>query len=483
MVSHNLYSLLSNAAGEDPDAPFFVFHDTPVTCGEALDKVRRIASYMRKRGVEKNHTVLLNLNNCPEFIYALFASFQLGVVAVLTNPATGRHELHYDCSITKPSLAFTAFSQVENFKIDGSFILDPGSIVVTEKNGVFANMPDIIGKEPPLVSEAEIGTGEPAVIIFTSAMDGEPLGAPITHSGILESITGGIKPFREGRNMFMSVLPLFHSFGLISSLLLPLLARSKIFLIDRFSPKAIADLIRNNPVTVFSGVPAMYAILSKFLPPDERFPRMRIWISGGEAISTELQQQMSDRHGIDIRQGYGLTEASPIVSWNHMDHPNRIGSIGVAMPYNEVRINGNGNAALPASGEILVRGSNVIREYYNRKDKTAEFLRDGWLHTGDTGYIDADGYMYITGRKKDMIIRKGFNVYPKEVESLLLHHPSIENVRITGHIQRNSDSTFTEILSALIYRKSGQILDGNAVINWCHKNITPYKIPDRIEIR
>jgi long-chain acyl-CoA synthetase len=471
--SSNLFSLLLRAADTDPDAPFFTFHDTTTSYAEALDATRRLAALLEKRGISKGDRVLIHLQNNPEFIYALFAVFQLGAIGVLVNPSTGRYELRHYCEASDPSAVISAPPQREHFTIDGSSIYDTSRIITIQKNG---NMP---GEEAPLRHEAATGASDPAVMIFTSAMEGEALGALLTHHGIIESLRGGLADFVSEDDRFISVLPLFHSFGLISSLLLPLCARSPIRLMERFSPRAILDLLRKGAMSVFCGVPAMFAIIHKILPPGSRFPAMRLWISGGEALSIELQERLFDEHGIELRQGYGLTEASPIVSCNPPDRPNRPGSIGRAMPYNTVGFLQE-NASGP--GEILVKGINVIPGYYRRPDKTDQFIRDGWLHTGDIGYADTDGYLYIPGRKKDMLIKKGFNVYPREVDRILRHHPLVKDVLISGHFSRNPDSTFTEVLEAEIYRKSGSSLDEGSLLAWCHENMTPYKIPDRIKI-
>ncbi len=479
----NLFEILRDAAEADPGAPFFYYQSLTIRRGEAMDSIRRIAGFLRGRGVSKGDSILLYLGNIPEFVYSFFAAAQIGAIAVLVNPAARRFELHRYCLTCSPRLAITSEALVQNFAIDGEFFLHPSSIILVEESTQQPSLQAALRRENPLLEISSIGENDPAAIIFTSAMDGIPLGAMLTHKGIGISSREGYSEIIGPGDVFLSVLPLFHSFGLTSSLFIPLSGGAPFHLVSRFSPRRLLEILRRGRITIFCGVPIMFNLLCRVLPDGARFPHMRAWISGGESISTRLLEDMDRLFAIEIRQGYGLTEASPIVTWNRLGIPNRPGSIGRAMPYNEVKITGpQGELQEGAEGEIIVRGINVIPGYYKNSDASTAAIREGWLHTGDIGRVDRDGYFYLTGRKKDLIIKKGFNVYPKEVEAILSNHPAVEHVRITGHFERLDDNSYSESLEADITPKNGLPLNEESFIEWCRDNISSYKIPDAIKI-
>ena len=305
----------------------------------------------------------------------------------------------------------------------------------------------------------------------------------ITHRAIFETVHLSGEMLANGNDTTLAVLPLFHAFGLTTSLFLPLYNRSRVRLVERFSIKKTADELMEGSVTVFCGVPIMFGALTRLLEKTEGLSRVRVWVSGGEAISPELQRTMKDRYGMEIRQGYGLTEASPIVTWNSMNSENRHGSVGRAMPYNTVRIIRNGNEAADGEeGEVFVRGVNVVPGYFSDPGKTSAMIKDGWLRTGDIALRDADGYYFIRGRIKDMVLKNGFNVYPREVGRILSLHPDAELVEVTGNIDLRGDYSGRDTLDAVVRRKKGAVMDEKSFREWCADNISSYKIPDSIRI-
>jgi long-chain acyl-CoA synthetase len=482
MPSFNLFHLLREAADLRGNEPFFTSRGSTVGYREALDVSRRFASFLRRSGVQRGDRILMNIGNTPAFIYTLFAAFQVGATAVLTNPAARRFELHHDCEVSTPRMAITDLAGIGNFKIGDRWFIDPATILVTEKNSSRQNVADIVPGEEPLRDIEVVDGGHPAVIIFTSAMDGNPLGAMITHGGIGESARAACELFVDRTDVFLAPLPFYHSFGLLVGLFVPLNRSVPLHLVERFSPRQILSLLLGHRVTVFCGVPAIFDIMNKLIPGGTVFPGVKAWISGGEALSTRLQATMRERFGVDIRQGYGLTEASPIVTWNMLHLPNKPGSVGVPMPYNEVRTVSEHSPDRQGEGEILVKGSNVIPAYFRNPQKTAELIDQGWLRTGDIGRMDEDGYLYITGRKKNMIIRRGYNVYPREVEKIMSQHPGIGDVRVFGHSERLDDCTFSESLEARVSVKNGHDLTESSIQRWCVGNISAYKIPETILI-
>jgi long-chain acyl-CoA synthetase len=259
---------------------------------------------------------------------------------------------------------------------------------------------------------------------------------------------------------------------------------SPFYLVDKFTPEGIAPIIGSYNITTIIGVPIIFTILHKVLLKHRSLSeKIKLCITGGESISKELQLTFENDLGIEIRQGYGLTEASPIVSWNHPKIRNKLGTVGHPMEWNEVRlIEGNVDSRNKLEGEIAVKGTNVMAGYYNRPVKTAEVIQDGWLHTGDLGAIDNEGYLRITGRKKEWMIKNGLNIYPKEVERIIRHHPLVRDVHIAINTTEDNDVKY-ENMSAVVYTENTKRLDEPSLRKWLKENISYYKIPNEILIR
>lgn len=484
MESNNLFYLLVQAVSEKPDKTFFYYGRNSISYREVYDRSRSFANALRKRGIACGDRILLSTGNTPAFLYTYFAALQLGVIVILVNPAARRHELRYYCEETEPKLIITESPYIDNYKVNNTFFVNPASIITTDEGVGSTDLMSLIAEEEPLTEIEDLDSTHTTAIIFTSAMDGYALGAMINHRAILETAKASSALLVREHDTFLTALPLFHSFGLTSSLFIPLFNLVPFYLVRRFSPKRILDILSTYNITVFCGVPIMFQFLSQVMSEEMRFPNMRAWISGGESISTELQKHFKNIFDIDIRQGYGLTEASPIVTWNLTGRKNKFGSIGLPMPYNEVQILNDGKFAPSGEqGEIIAKGVNVITGYYKKHEKSKEYIIDGWLHTGDIGTCDSEGYFYITNRKKNMIIKSGFNIYPKEIEKILKKHPSVQEVHVTGHIESLDDATKKEHIEALLYRKKGVHLSEEEFLNWCKENISSYKIPDSIIIR
>ncbi|MCX8123989.1 MAG: AMP-binding protein [Spirochaetes bacterium] len=478
--TYNLYELFLEKALKFPDRIMMYYNGISIRFKEALQNVHKTAHALRVAGVHSGSTVILQSGNTPYFIYCYFAILQCNGIPVLVNPLARQYELQYYCSVTLPACVITDSKMAERL-LDLGVIQDHQKFITLDTNSAFTSMQSIIAGES-LYSNYDQENSSDAAIIFTSAMDGYALGAVLTHYGIFQSAKSVAQMIPEYAAVFVAVLPLFHAFGLTSSLFVPLIKNLPIELVDKFSPKKIARILTNREIKCFVGVPAMYSIMKAIFERDFDFSHIQLWVSGGDYLSGDLQEWYLQR-GVDIRQGYGLTEASPIVSWNMPDIKNKKCSIGKPMPYNEVRIVDENGKDVPTTiaGEIIVKGMNVIEKYYNNPAKTGEYIKDGWLYTGDLGYYDNEGYLFISGRKKDMVLKNGYNVYPKEVERLLLYHPDIASVRISGHVHFLGDSTH-EWLVARIKPKKAKRLSSEDIRLWCADNISVYKIPDEIII-
>lgn len=475
LTGNNLFTLLLKAVDSKKNEPFFYYQEKAVSFGEGLDRVQKLANYLRKNGVEKNDRVILLLPNIPEFIYAHMAIAQLGAISVLINPVSKRYELKYITDITKPSFIITESSQLENFTCDGKQFIEPDKIVLVDNDSTGKQVSTIIEEENAYTEYESLEPAETVSIIFTAATDGNPAGAELTHTGIwvtLYELGDHLVP----EELNLSVLPFFHSYGLATTYLLLLHGMNPFIIASKLDPGWLVKLIQEKKVTKLDGVPLVYKYFNMFIPTGTRFPSLRIAICGGDTLSIALIHELKKNFDIDIRQGYGLTEASPIVTWNHIAIGNKIGSVGSVMNWNEVKIISDGKeVGADKDGEILVRGANVIHKFYKDEKKTREAIIDGWLHTGDIGHLDSDGYLYITGRIKDMIIRGGLNVYPKEVERIIGYHPQVDKVSVTQLHLRDSP-TPKDSIRAEVYTNTSA-LDKRTLKEWCVENLSLYKMP------
>jgi long-chain acyl-CoA synthetase len=277
-------------------------------------------------------------------------------------------------------------------------------------------------------------------------------------------------------------LPLFHSFGQTCQMNTTLYYGGTITLMPRFEPQKALEIMQRDRVTHFSGVPTMYFYLLNFPGADQYdLSALRFLSSGGSAMPVEVLHAFKAKYGVTIQEGYGLSETSPVASFNHLDRPPKPGSIGTPIWGVEMRcVDTEGRDVPPGElGEIVIRGHNVMKGYYKRADATAESIRDGWFYTGDVAYKDEDGYYFIKDRVKDMIIRGGFNVYPREIEEVLYAHPAIAEAAVIGV----HDQALGEEVKAVVAFKPGQSATEPEIIEYCRERLAAYKYPRSVEIR
>lgn len=323
--------------------------------------------------------------------------------------------------------------------------------------------------------------GDTAVILYTSGTQGRPKGVCLSHANLLSNARGAIEYARLDQDeMFFSVLPQFHCFGLTAMTIVPLLLGATVQYLPRFTPLAILETMREKRATIFMGVASMYAALlaNKSASP-EHFESMRLAISGGEPLPSNVFEGFQQRFGVTIYEGYGLTEASPIVSWNTQEF-HRHGSVGRALPNIEVFAADAEHRPLSAgkTGELLVRGPNVMQGYHKQAEATAAVLNNGVLATGDVGHVDADGFIYITGRAKEMIIVGGDNVYPREVENALTAHPAVAEAAVIGA----PDALRGELPVAFVILKPDHSATEMELRAHCRERLAGFKVPRSVYI-
>lgn len=453
------------------DAPALRTPDTIVTYGQLRTYVAGARGVLAAKGIGHQDRVALVAENDPFFVVAYLATLGLGAVAVPLNPTSPAAELARE--IDTVSAKAVVPGPAGRAAVDGLLAARPDLVVI-----------DDLAADAPPAPQHDAADDDLAVLIFTAGTAGSPKAAMLSHGNLLSNL----RQVQEhpGRavvadDVSLGVLPLFHIFGLNVVLGLMLFVGGSVALDARFEPRRTLGLIKQHGVTLVAGAPPMYSAWNR-LPDDDAaadaFSTVRLVTSGAAPLPDEVASAFSRRFGVPVHQGYGLTEASPVVTSSLVDEVPRPGSIGVPLPGVEVRlIDEEGEDALVGDdGEIWVRGANVFKGYWQDPDATAAVLTpDGWLKTGDIGVADDTGHLWIVDRAKDLIIVNGFNVYPVEVEEALLEHPGIAEVAVVG-----VPAATGEAVSAFVVTAPGTELTEQDVTDFAAARLARYKTPTQV---
>lgn len=462
---------LTNA---DKEHPALIYHNERVTYGEMDLMIRRYMALLTEIGVGKGDRVALCGYNSPEFIYSYFSVVKCGATVVPINLTLTMEEITYILKDSNSQFIIIHEKILQKLGIQPEQLkamLGLKEVIVL--NGETTEKARTMAPAFP----AEINPDDQATILYTSGTTGKPKGAMLTHYNLVEntlSCTDALKP--EGKDVFVCVLPMFHTFGFTTSVLLPLYTGSSLVIHEMFYPKEIIRSIMEHNISVFCGVPSMFIVLAQALKDGKvSFPSLRLAVSGGSPLPVEILTLFNYHYKIPLMEGYGLTEASPVVSFNPVLGEKKPGSVGLPLLNVEVKIQGEDGTTLPSGevGEILVKGPNVMHGYLNLEEETNKTIIDNWLHTGDLGYMDHDGYIFIVDRKKDMIITRGLNVYPREIEEVLYQHPAILEAAVIGY----PDETRGEIVKAFIVLKDGENLTSKEIQSFLKTKLASYKLP------
>lgn len=443
------------------------FHGAGVSYDELELNIEQYARYLSRRGLGPGERAAVALANCPEFIYSYLGIARAGGVVVPLNLLMAPQELFFIVRDSGAKFLITSqaigqqLRQMPNLPLE-LIILDDD-----RRQEIMA---------APLADFPEVAGDQVCTFLYTSGTTGLPKAAMLTHENLVGDVVCMDNVSDFGRNdNFLAVLPMFHSFGWTVCVLLPLYLGCTITVLDNFRPKEMLQVLSEEGVTVFCGVPSMFSVLLR-LRQKTSFPRLKFAISGGDSISREVMEAFEGTFNFPIVEGYGLSEAAPVVCLNPLYGVRKIKSIGVPMTGIQCRVADDQDRELPPGevGELLVKGPNVMKGYFNREDETREALKDGWLHTGDLAYRDEDGYYYIAGRKKEMIITAGFNVYPREVEEALTAHPSVVEAAVIGAPHQLKG----EVVKAFVVLEEGQRLDKQELLRFLRERLANYKIPE-----
>jgi long-chain acyl-CoA synthetase len=464
-----LPDLLLRRAGELPDAPFLRHANARWTYGDFGHRVTQVAAGLREAGVGKGDVVGVILRNSPEYLEVWWGILWLGAVFNPVNPdLTGREA----AGILADSGATTVVCSEEAAAALQEHDLPALRQVITDI--------DSLRGSGTVDVPAPIEPGALASLVYTSGTTGRPKGAMLSHANCLADtwMLAELAPVGRGDVMGM-VLPLFHVNAQVVTTMVPLLIGAQTAMWERFSASNFwATVAEFEPVT-FSAVPTMLAALLHAPGADEAETNtVRFVICGAAPLSPALFHRFEEKFGIAILEGYGLTEGTCCSTLNPFLGPRKIGSIGIPTRGQEVVIMDEQGHELPDGerGEVCVRGPNVMQGYYNRPDATAETLRDGWLHTGDVGYRDEDGFFFLVDRKKDMIIRGGENIYPREIEDVLLEHVSVQGAAVIGR----PDEVRGEEVHAVLVLADGAELE--EIERHCRERLAPFKVPSTWQV-
>ena len=477
----SLGKMLAESAGEYVERVAVIHGDRRITYRELERAACALANHLRSLGLGQGDKVALMLPNCPEFVIAYFGIQKIGGVAVTLHVQSTSYELRHllgnsdaKCLITQGALA-KRFEEIRDEL--------PLCRRLITTNGLEEDSPfrEIIVNGPFSTEIPEIEGDDPAVMIYTAGLTGRPLGALLTHrnlltqSELLRTICN-----RDEKDIGLAVIPLFHSFGAVANMLAILRIGAGVVLMERFTLDGIFGAIEKERVTYIAAVPRLF--LGMFFHEGAekyRIDSLKLCITGGAAMPADFIPLFEQKFGVRIMEGYGLTEASPASSFSRLDMPQKPGSIGIPLPGVAAKIVDGEGRELPREtvGELILRGENIMKGYYKDDEATAQVIRDGWLHTSDLGRMDGDGYIFLTGRMKRMIITSGFNVYPREIEIVLGLHPAVQEARIIG----KEDLLRGEIVKALVVKKPGMELEERELLKHCRTYLSSYKVPREIE--
>jgi long-chain acyl-CoA synthetase len=433
----------------------------------------RFARALGRLGVEPGDRVVVLLPNCPEVLQAYAGILKAGGVIVPVVFLLGPDEVRHILADAEAKVVVTAPEFAG--KIEGW----PGPVVLVGGPAGGLAWTELIAGEPESFATVERDDADLAVILYTAGTTGRPKGVALSHANLAANARAAARLYELDRTRWsLVVLPLSHSYGLTVMNAGSILGTRGV-LLRWFTPESVLETIQRYRVESMAGVPTMFVYLLNY-PDAGRFDTssMRAWGSGAAPLPLEIVEPFERKFGGRILEGYGLTEASPVVSAHRLSGVRKPGSVGPPIPGVEVAILDDADVALPVGevGEVCVRGPNVMQGYYRLPDETARVLRNGWLHTGDVGRLDADDYLFIVERKKDLIIRGGFNIYPREVEEVLYAHPAVAEAAVVGL----RDPLMGEEVLAFVALKPGAMADAGALIEFCQSRLAKYKCPKQV---
>ena len=508
MINHhatalNLASLVEQPIRLTPDRVALTFGDMNLTYAQLDGRASQVAAALTALGLGRGDHVALSCPNLPWFPIAYFGILKAGGVVVPLNVLLKPREIAYHLkdSEAKALLAFEGTADLPMGTMAKAACDEVGGVMLILMTADASSASPVEGVrtlgqlmegQPQRFEARRRRPDDTAVILYTSGTTGHPKGAELTHFNMLLNAIASrdmMLPMGRGgveQDVELITLPLFHSTAQTCQMNASLCGGFRMVLLPRFEPAVVLETMRRERVGFWIGVPTMYWTLLKHIETEKVDPapiaeHLRLCISGGAPMPVEVMRQFERTFGVRVLEGYGLSETSPVACFNQIHRPSKPGTVGQPIFGVDVRCVDDQGRPVPIGerGEVVIRGPNVMKGYYNRPDATDDAMRNGWFHTGDIGTLDDQGYLTIVDRKKDMILRAGFNVYPRELEEVIMTHPAVSLVAVVGV----PDERLGEEVKAYVVRRPGTSLTEDELLNWCKEQFASYKYPRQVEFR
>lgn len=505
--------LVDRIAAKQPQNTATEFYGARLTYAEFWEHVKRFAHALNSLGVGRNTRVAIMLPNCPQAVIAYYAILWLGAAVVMTNPLYVERELEHQWGDAEAEVAVVLdhlFPKVEKvipqtkvrtvivtsmreyFPLHFKWLYPIRAwqkklFTAVPYDGSILNFTKLIRSSPPWNRPFAASLDDVAMLQYTGGTTGVIKGVVLSHRNILANVAqlaAWFPDIRWGGERFLALLPFFHVFGMTVSMNLPLFAGCTLILLPRFEVKELIRTVQKGKPTVFPGVPSIYTAIVNH-PEIRNFDvsSIRFCVTGSAPMPLEVLRNFESLTGSVIVEGFGLTEASPVTHANPIVGVRKPGSIGLALPNTDCRIVDleTGERVLPAGeiGELTVKGPQVMQSYWKMEGETAFALRDGWLYTGDIAKMDENGYVFIVDRKKDLIISKGYNIYPREIDEVLYEHPGVQDAVAVGV----PDPKRGESVKVIIVPKPKETITEEEIIRFCKARLAAYKVPRSVEFR
>lgn len=474
----NLATLLTTSAAKFPERIAIRLDDAAVPYAALEAGSQRVAGMLKSMGVEPGDRVGIMLPNTPHFPLAYYGALRLGAIVVPMNPLLSKREVAFylENSGAKLLLAWHGFAESAQ---GGAEQVDGAEVLLIEPEDIAKR----VGAAEPIVEVAHKDGDDTAVVLYTSGTTGHPKGAELTHHSIGSNVQACLPLYKPTEDdVLFGGLPFFHVFGQTCTLNVAVAAGAQVTLLPRFDPTTALEIIQRDKVTVFMGVPTMHgAVLHHPKRGDFDTSSLRLFVSGGSALPVEVLRGVEKEFGAPILEGYGLSETSPVASFSRMELEKKAGSIGVAIDGVQLRVVDDAGAEVATGevGELQVKGPNVMKGYWKNPEATkAAISADGWFSTGDMAKKDEDDFYFIVDRKKDLIIRGGYNVYPREVEEVLYEHPAVAEAAVIGI----KHEELGEEVAAAVSLKSGAQVTADELRDFVKEQVAAYKYPRHVWI-
>jgi long-chain acyl-CoA synthetase len=483
-MSLTIASILAESAVRHADRTAVVLGPSKVTYRELWHGARQYAAVLRERGVEPGDRVALLLPNTTHFPLAYYGVLALGAVAVPVHALLKAEEIAYVLSDSGARALICAAPLLGEGGKGAELAGVPVLGVMEGGDATVERIDELAAAATPIDTFVPREPGDTAVVLYTSGTTGQPKGAMITHLNVQMNVdVSAMDSFDIGPDdVVLGCLPLFHTFGQTCCMNTAFRVGAAVVLLPRFDGQQALQLLVDEKCSIFMGVPTMYVGLLEAAKTSELRPKLKTALSGGAALPLTVLERFAEVFGTEVFEGYGLTETSPVATFNQRGFEPRPGTVGKAIWGVDVEVAkaevDDVIELLPTGelGEIVVRGHNVFAGYLNKPEATAAAIVDGWFRTGDLGTKDADGYVTIVDRKKDMVIRGGYNVYPREIEEALLRHPAVAQVAVIGL----PDPQYGEEVCAVVVLEPGHAVSADELSTWSKERLAAYKYPRRV---